>query len=77
VNASEVLKGQLVTCQYCHAIKFGAVPHGDGGPCPLKMKVDEAYVSMLDAQRAAYLRQGVAMEDMSGAFGRITGADEE
>lgn len=57
-----------IGCGYCHALVFSTEPpHGQGQPCPLKAKGDEAYVAMLDAQRVSYLRQAPAIESMGAA----------
>lgn len=66
-----------VNCPYCAAVSWNAPPHGEGQPCPLKLSADEAYVSMLDAQRMSYLRSGVAMTGVSEIFGKLTGTDDD
>lgn len=67
---------QLFGCGYCHQTSFAGPPHGDQ-PCPLKTMVDDAYVSMLGAQQAAYERQGFAMNDMAATFRQALDDDSE
>jgi len=64
-------------CPICGAVGLGEWPHAWREPCPQKVKIDEAYVAMLDAQRMSYIRTGGAMGDVSSAFGKLTGGDDE
>ena len=62
-----------VACSVCGAISLGAPPHGQGQACPQRLKTDEAYIQMLDAQRMSYLRSAGSMEDIA----RVLRKDEE
>jgi hypothetical protein len=74
VSGEKRIEGQYCACGYCHAVTWEGSPHPEGEPCPLKLRVDEAYIAMLDAQRMSYLRQGVMAEDLTKKF---LGDDEE
>lgn len=67
----------LIACPYCGALSYGAPPHGEGQPCPLKVRVDEAYIEKLDAERMAQIKMQVGMSDMSESIRKITGGDDE
>lgn len=67
-----------LSCPYCQAYSFGSPPHGDAQPCPLKVRVDEAYIERLaaerdstDAQRAMFEGQGVHLADIAIATKRM------
>lgn len=66
----------IVNCPYCAALSYGAPPHGEGQPCPLKVRVDEAYIEKLDAERMALIRHAPAMQDMGEAMRKMAGLDE-
>lgn len=50
-------------CSICGAVGWGKWPHPEGEPCPQKVFIDEAYVAMLDAQRAYYERAAFSSVD--------------
>lgn len=64
------------TCGYCHASAFGGPPHNTD-PCPMKVREHEAYVAMLEAQRASHQGAGFAVADMGEAMRRMMGDDDE
>jgi hypothetical protein len=41
----------VYVCPLCGAQKRNEPPHGEGTPCPEKLKIDQAYLEKLDAER--------------------------
>ena len=64
-------------CDYCFALVLGIAPHGVGNPCPQKLKIDEAYVAKLDAERMYFIRAGGGTDRMVGALERMAPAEED
>lgn len=64
-------------CAICGAMGRGAPPHGWGEPCPQKLRMDDAYIALCDAQRMAAIRSGSGMSMMGEAFGKLAGGDDE
>lgn len=68
---------QWFTCSFCHTTRIGIGPvHGDG-PCPMKVREHEAYVSLMETQKASYVNQGFMSGDMVAMLKKITGVEDD
>jgi len=65
-----------INCGYCFAYKWGEPPHGSGMPCPVKLRESDAYVAMLEAQKASYVGSGFMVNDAAAMMRKLTGIEE-
>lgn len=51
-----------IVCPLCGAQSLGAAPHGEGQPCPWRLRVDQAYMAKLEAETQAAITAAEANE---------------
>ena len=77
----QVAQSKWIECGYCHAMALGVPPHGEGQPCPLRVRATTAYIESQDAQKERAVGTGMATNDMASAalqaFRRLSGEEAE
>jgi len=63
-------------CTYCGQFGPNAPPHFWNEPCPHRLKVDEAYIQMLDAQRMSYIRSAGGLDSVIGMINKTMSLTE-
>ena len=67
----------LFVCPTCATYSQGAPHHGWGKPCPHTLRVMEATIANLDAQRMSAIRSATAGEDAIETMRRMFGGGDE
>lgn len=60
------------SCSVCGLQRLGLEPVHEDNPCPMKVEEHEAYMALMETQRASYAGTGFATNDMVAMMKRMT-----